>query len=568
MCCQEVAVVDKNRTEQAARFKDLFIQLISVMTQIEGINVPLIESLLVELCVLLRLSKAETFLYNSLEEEKQGKGERLCSYDTGEGEPVVSFRVVSSIMTVGKIVAYMKPGEPPLSDEERGMLELAMRTTLHFLSRNRFKSVVEMLAFYDDAGYRNLRSLQNLYRKTNKEHRLNTFAVIRYNLRRFSLINRNLGRKSADVVLWNHYKLIEEKAGKDGMVCRLDGDNFVAVCRKDNLNELLACLNETTVVYDEKDGKTVGVSANAGVFVPPDNFISASYDDIWNLIIHSYMVAMSGKQGNIVFYDETVERSREKIIQVQQAFTGALRREEFFAVYQPKYNIKTGRLTGAEALCRWLHNGELVYPGGFIPVLEETNDICSLDFYMLDHVCRDIRRWLDKGREVVRISVNLSRKHMMNSNLLEDVKNIIDKYKIPYQYLEFECTETTTDVESGVLQRIVNGMQKMGISMAVDDYGVGYSSLNLLRSIPWNVVKTDRSILPLNADDSGSGQHIVVLKHVLAMLKEIGLECVVEGVETQYQLDLLREMDCDIAQGYYFDPPLMVEDFEKRLDTL
>ena len=186
---------------------------------------------------------------------------------------------------------------------------------------------------------------------------------------------------------------------------------------------------------------------------------------------------------------------------------------------------------------------------------------------MLDHICRDIRRWLDEGRKVVRISVNLSRKHMMNNNLLEDVKIIIDKYKIPHHYLEFECTETTTDVESGVLQQIVKGMREMGFSTAVDDYGVGYSSLNLLQSIPWNVVKIDRSILPLNADDPNSRQPIVVLKHVVAMLKEIGLECVVEGVETQYQVDLLREMDCDVAQGFFFDRPLLVEDFEKRMEN-
>ena len=559
-------MMEKN-TEQETRFNELFKQLVSAMTQIEEINIPLIESLLVELCVLLRLSKAETFLYNSLEDEKQGKGERLCCYDTGEGEPIVSFRVVSSILTVGKMIAYMKPGDPPLSDDERRLLDLAMRTTLHFVSRNRFKNVVEMLAFYDDAGYRNLRSLQNHYRTMFKAEQLNNLATIRYNLRRFSLINRNLGRKSADAALRNHYKMIEEKTGKDGIVCRLDADNFVAVCKKEYLDELLACLEEADVIYDEREGKTVEISANAGVFVIPDDFVYASYDDIWNRLIHSYMEAMTGKQGHIVFYDETVESNRLKIVQVQHSFHEALRREEFFAVYQPKYNIKTGKIAGAEALCRWRHNGAIVFPGDFIPALEETNDICSLDFYMFDHVCRDIRRWLDEGRKVMRISVNLSRKHMMNSNLLEDVKNIVDKYKIPHQYLEFECTETTTDVESGVLQQIVKGLQKMGFSTAVDDYGVGYSSLNLLQSIHWNVVKIDRSILPLNADDPNSRQLIVVLKHVVAMLKEIGVECVVEGVETQYQVDLLREMDCDVAQGFFFDRPLMAEEFEKRMQT-
>ena len=219
-----------------------------------------------------------------------------------------------------------------------------MRATLSFLSRNRYRNVIEMLAFYDDAGYRNLRSLQNHYRTMFKAGQLNNLAAIRYNLRRFSLINRNLGRKSADAALRNHYKMIEEKAGKDGIVCRLDADNFVAVCKKDNLDELLACLEEANVIYDEREGKTVEISANAGVFVIPDGFLYAGYDDIWNRLIHSYMEAMTGKYGHIVFYNETVESNRFKIEQVQHSFHDALRKEEFFAVYQPKYHIKTGKI--------------------------------------------------------------------------------------------------------------------------------------------------------------------------------------------------------------------------------
>ena len=555
-------------TEQTVRFNGLFRQLVSEMTQIEKINVPLIEKMLMEMCALFRLSKTETYLYNSLEDEKQGKGERLSCHDTGEGERVLFFRIVTSILTVATTAVYMKPDVRPLSDEEKSMVALVMRTVLHFVSRNRFKRVIEKLAFYDDAGYRNLRSLQNYNRNVFIEGRHNSLVVVRYNLRHFSMINRDLGRKAADAVLWNHYKLVEEKAGKDGIVCRLDGDNFVAVCRKEKLEGLLTCLNEANIIYDEKEGKTMGVSTSTGVYVIPDSFTYDMHDEIIrNRVFHSYLEAMNGQQGHVVFFDENLSRRRENIIRVQQAFPEALRREEFFAVYQPKYNIKTGKIIGAEALCRWRHNGELVAPGGFIPALEETNDICTLDFYMLAHVCRDIRRWLDEGRNIVRISVNLSRRHMMHRNLLEDVKKIIDEYKIPHSYLEFECTETTTDVEFGVLQRIVNEMHKMGISMAVDDYGVGYSSLNLLRGIPWNAVKIDRSVLPLNEEDAISRQLIVVLKYVVGMIKEIGMECVVEGVETQYQLDLLRKMGCDVVQGYIYDRPLKVEDFEKRMQT-
>lgn len=560
--------MEKKIPEQAMRFNELFCQLVSAMTQVDEVNFPEIENLLVEMCFLFRLSKTETYLYNSLEDEKQDKGERLSCYDTGAGEPVMSLRIVSSILTVGVTTVYMKPDVRPLTDEERASVELVMRTVLHFLSRDRFKKVIERLAFKDDAGYHNLRSLQNYNRKVFVEGRGCSMAAIRYNLRHFSMLNRDLGRRAADTALWNHYKLIEEKAGKDGTVCRLDGDNFVAICRLEYLDALLACLDEANVVYDEREGKTVSISANAGVYVVPDNLIYAIHDeDIRNRVFQSYLEAMSGKRGHVVFYDESLAHRRDKIIRAQQAFHEALRRKEFFTVYQPKVNIKTGKIAGAEALCRWYHNGELVLPGDFIPALEETNDICSLDFYMLANVCRDIRHWLDEGRDVVRISVNLSRKHMINRNLLEEVREIIDEYKVPHQYLEFECTETTTDVEFGVLHRIVNGMQKMGISMAVDDYGVGYSSLNLLRGIPWNTVKIDRSILPVNAFEPDNRQLSVVLKHVLAMIKEIGMECVVEGVETQHQLDLLREMDCDVVQGFYFDRPLRVEDFEKRMQT-
>ena len=560
--------MEKKIPEQAMRFNELFCQLVSAMTQVDEVNFPEIENLLVEMCSLFRLSKTETYLYNSLEDEKQGKGERLSCYDTGAGEPVMSLRIVSSILTVGVTTVYMKPDVRPLTDEERASVELVMRTVLHFLSRDRFKKVIERLAFKDDAGYHNLRSLQNYNRKVFVEGRGCSMAAIRYNLRHFSMLNRDLGRRAADTALWNHYKLIEEKAGKDGTVCRLDGDNFVAICRLEYLDALLACLDEANVVYDEREGKTVSISANAGVYVVPDNLIYAFHDeDIRNRVFQSYLEAMSGKRGHVVFYDESLAHRRDKIIRAQQAFHEALRRKEFFTVYQPKVNIKTGKIAGAEALCRWYHNGEFVLPGDFIPALEETNDICSLDFYMLANVCRDIRRWLDEGRDVVRISVNLSRKHMINRNLLEEVREIIDEYKVPHQYLEFECTETTTDVEFGVLHRIVNGMQKMGISMAVDDYGVGYSSLNLLRGIPWNTVKIDRSILPVNAFEPDNRQLSVVLKHVLAMIKEIGMECVVEGVETQHQLDLLRKMDCDVVQGFYFDRPLRVEDFEKRMQT-
>ena len=364
-------------------------------------------------------------------------------------------------------------------------------------------------------------------------------------------------------MLCSHYKTVEELVGTEGIVCRLSGDDFVAVCRKERLEKLLDCLLETRISYGEQSDDVVTVSANAGVFVVPDGFVLHSPDDIRGPLLSAYMAAMSGKQDHIVFYDDKLAREREKITHVQQDFIHALRKEEYYPVYQPKVNIRTGKICGAEALCRWCHDGRTVSPGDFIPALEETSDICRLDFYMLDHVCRDIRRWLDAGLPVVRISVNLSRKHMVNRNLLADLVAIIDRNRVPHQFIEFEFTETTTDVEFSDLRRIVSGLQQEGFCTAVDDYGMGYSSLNLIKTIPWDVVKIDRSVLPEGKGDYG--KHGSLFKHVVAMGKELGLECLAEGVETESQLQLLKEAGCDIVQGFLFFRPLPVEEFEKKL---
>ncbi|MBR1724624.1 MAG: EAL domain-containing protein, partial [Ruminococcus sp.] len=252
------------------------------------------------------------------------------------------------------------------------------------------------------------------------------------------------------------------------------------------------------------------------------------------------------------------------ITQLQRIFPEALEKEEFKVFYQPKIDINTGELIGAEALCRWFRDGKIVPPLDFIPILEQGHDICKLDFYMLDHVCRDIRRWLDEGRQVVRVSVNLSRKHMVDYDLLEHIMEVIDKNKVPHKYIEIELTETTTDVEFRDLKRVVNGLQRAGVSTSVDDFGMGYSSLNLIKEIPWNVLKVDKSFLPVDEDNENSTRSIM-FKYVIAMAKEMGLECIAEGVETQDQVDVLRDNHCDLAQGFFFDKPLPVGEFEDRM---
>lgn len=245
-------------------------------------------------------------------------------------------------------------------------------------------------------------------------------------------------------------------------------------------------------------------------------------------------------------------------------FPEALKNEEFLVYYQPKVALRDYTLAGAEALCRWLHDGGLLPSFKFIPVYEQNGQIVDLDFYMLDHVCRDMRSWLDRGKRVVRTSVNLSRVHEMNEQLVSDILHIIDRNGVPHEYIEIELTETTTDVDFKELKLIVGGLSEHGVHTSVDDFGVGYSSLNLICDLPWNMLKIDKGFVP-ESGDLETNRH-VMLKHLIALAQDMGLECLAEGVETVEQVRLLKESRCTLAQGYFFDKPLPKAEFETRLD--
>lgn len=179
-------------------------------------------------------------------------------------------------------------------------------------------------------------------------------------------------------------------------------------------------------------------------------------------------------------------------MRVKQMFPIALQNEEILIFFQPKINVSTNTIVGAEALSRWYHSGKLIMPSEFIPVLEQSMDICKLDFYVLDQVCRHIRRWLDEGKPVVRISVNLSRRNLIDLDLLDHILSVVDKHHVPHHFIEIELTETTTDVEFKDLKRIVTGLQEAGIFTSVDDFGIGYSSLTSSAKSPGTFSRSTR----------------------------------------------------------------------------
>ena len=553
--------MDNNRT---AKYNSILRRMTQSVTDFENFDRKSFVDILFEICEFYDLSKGVTEFYENLSAEKAGKGEILIDYDNGKGEkPVISRRIVTPTMTVIKSTLYSANDAAPLSDEDMKDLELLLKIMLMFISRNRLEKLVEKLAYYDDFGYPSLNYFTKHLELLKEKNELDGNTAIQFNLRQYSLVNREIGRAAGDLAMRRYYEAFCTAIGDNGLVCRIGGDNFAAVFRSDLLKKVLQIAEGYPVVYDDENEKRIMISACVGVFVFPEFYVFDRPGEVVGRIFNTSQDAKLELNGTVVYYSEKASADKEKYMHVRRFFKDALANGEFQAFYQPKVNIVTGEIVGAEALCRWVIDNKIVSPIDFIPVLEQNTDICSLDLYMLDLVCKDIRRWLDEGRKVVKVSVNLSRKNLIDPDLIEHLLIILKRNNVPNRYIEFELTETTTDVEFTDLKRIVNGIRDNNISIAVDDFGVGYSSLNLIREIPWDVLKLDRCFIPT---DENYGVTELMFRYVVGMAKAMGLECVAEGVETVKQIEILRENECFIAQGYYFDKPLPVSDFENKLN--
>ena len=542
----------------------LFARMIDAMTDMNNFDREEFVGLLHEICEFFDLSKGVTEFYNSLSAERAGNGEILIDHDdgSGEGKIAVFHRIITPSKTVIKSTLYKAADSESLTDEEYRKLDLMLKAMLSFISRNRLQSAVERLAFYDEAGYPNLNYFSRHLEMLNEKGKLYGNTAIQFNLQHFSLINQEIGRDAGDIVLRNYFALIKNFIGYKGLICRIGSDNFAAVFSNELLDPILKTMAGFPVIYDEVNEKRVIISTYVGIYTIPDSYVFGRPGDILNRINTAAQDAKYNFDGTVVYYTERTHIEKEKMMRVRRFFGDALKNDEFKAFYQPKVDITTGKIVGAEALCRWVIGDKTVPPVDFVPILEKSSDICRLDFYMLDAVCKDIRRWLDEGRRIIRISVNLSRKHLLDAELTDHLLKIIDDNKVPHKYIEFELTETLSDVEFSDLKRIANDLQNQGISIAVDDFGVGYSSLNLIREIPWDVLKLDRCLIPTEEDN---GITTLMFRHIVAMAQAMGLECIAEGVETEKQLQILKENDCRIAQGFYFDKPLPLDEFEPKL---
>lgn len=387
------------------------------------------------------------------------------------------------------------------------------------------------------------------------------FAFVRFDIDRFKMINNFYGVREGDRVLQS----IASELRKVSTVFnkfvygRFENDIF-AVCmpyKEENIDLLVNALQ----INLKRVNKDYNTKISCGVYIIKDDSLDAPemYD-------RASLAAKSCKgkfTQSVAYYDDSmIENMRQEQFIINEV-NRAIDEEQFEVYLQPKINLATDRSYGAEALVRWNHPDRgMISPGEFIPVYERNGIIGRLDQYMWRHVCKLLRKWIDEGKNPNPISVNVSRVNIYNPQLVKIFKKLITEYQIPAELLNLELTESAFMEDQDLIMETMSSLHKLGFKIMMDDFGSGYSSLNVLKDMEVDYLKVDMKFLQ-NKEFNGKGEK--VLTSVIRMAKWLHLPSIVEGVETVEQVDFLKCIGCEYAQGYYYAKPMRIEEYEAFL---
>ncbi|RQV14536.1 EAL domain-containing protein [Burkholderia cenocepacia] len=384
-------------------------------------------------------------------------------------------------------------------------------------------------------------------------------AVMYLDLDRFKLINDTLGHNAGDEVLKMVAERIVANVRANDTVARMGGDEFALVLEEiDDVRDVgrvaRKLLDEVGRAIDIGD-REIFVTPSIGISIYPDDGTAA--EDLILLADQAMYGAKSRGRNVFQFFESKMTSSAIEQLETLGELHRALEQNEFRLFYQPQYDLASGRIVGVEALLRWLHpHRGLVPPGDFIGLAERSALIVPIGKWVLHEACRQARRWLDEGFEFGRVSVNVSARQCFTDHFLSDLTTILSETALPAEYLQLELLESmamNTREEIGILLR---ELATRGISLAIDDFGTGYSSLVYLKDLPVDTLKIDRSFLA----NCGSGStDDAIVRAIVAMGRALGLDVVMEGVETAKQLAFLQEIGCHQGQGFLFARPQPAE---------
>lgn len=398
-------------------------------------------------------------------------------------------------------------------------------------------------------------------------------GLLLLDLDNFKIVNDTLGHHSGDALLKLVAKRLMECLRGGDVICRIGGDEFAVVLEPSAMpgtsnaaGVAEKVLNVLAAPFDIEDHE-IYVTASVGISVYPDD--AADLETLTrNADTAMYQAKGSGKNAFEQFHPEFDHRVQKRL-SLETKLRKALERGELLLYYQPQVSLRDGRLVGLEALLRWKHPElGLVNPAEFIPVAEDSGLIVPIGRLVLRTACRQVAQWRDAGLGAIPVSVNLSARQTRDPQLVHDIIGALREFDIPPSQLELEITETVLmdNVHENV--DLLNRLQTEGIRLSIDDFGTGYSSMAYLKRFPIDQVKIDRTFV---RDIPGDGDDEAITTAIIAMAHSLGLSVVAEGVETEDQINFLRDAGCDIMQGYYFAeprPPEQVAAFLRSRTTL
>lgn len=393
------------------------------------------------------------------------------------------------------------------------------------------------------------------------------YLIVAADICDFHYINTSYGYDTGDAILKDIADLMTEAVpdGKMLLACRAYTDHFVALFERqyDNVSVVYDFVRMyKTAVHNKISERISSISPNMNVGV---YLLDGTEENIIAAVDKANVARRTGK-GNYnipcVIYSERLMDIKENGAKILPIFEEAVKNDSIVVYLQPKISAETQELVGAEALSRLIDsNGQIIPPNIFIGALEKTGKIVELDFYVLRHICKLIKDWIGEGIKPVPISFNLSRIHFFSSTIVDDIIAVVEEYGVPSEYIEVEVTESVFFEEASVIIEKVERLRDYGFKVSVDDFGAGYSSLNLIGILPVDIIKLDRGFVK---DSLKTKRGNDVIKGLIKILNEINLDIVCEGVETKEEEQVIKDYGCKDIQGFLYDRPIPVTDFEAK----
>ena len=392
-------------------------------------------------------------------------------------------------------------------------------------------------------------------------------AVLFIDLDHFKNVNDAYGHVAGDQFLITVARILQQLVGPQDILARLAGDEFIVICRYDLAYQALKLaekiISEISIPIN-LGGRILSHSASIGLaYANPRDTADSLLE---NADLAMYEAKQKGRHC-VINFDQGMRESAQQRTSMESELRRALANGELECYFQPIIELWTNRISGFEALVRWIHPQQgLLNPADFIPIAEETGLIVDLDAQVLEQACKKITEWnLVTPEKLLTLSVNISARSLLDLALSDRVANAIKTHQVQPTNLYLEITETALIDDIELATNCINKLENLGVRMAIDDFGTGYSSLRYLKNLQVGALKIDRSFTDGLSVDHGDG---VIVKAVIDMASALNMAVVAEGIETQHQLDVLKDLGCEYGQGYLFGRPLNATDTERLLKSV